>query len=27
MLMDLFYSCCEVHCFNLAVVSSAIFWA
>jgi predicted ATPase len=25
MLMDLFYSCCEVHCFNLAVVSSAIF--
>lgn len=26
MLMDLFYGCCEVHCFSLAVISSDIFW-
>jgi predicted ATPase len=25
MLMDLFYSCCEVHCFTLAIISSDIF--
>jgi protein AFG1 len=25
MLMDLFYNCCEVHCFSLAIISSDIF--